>query len=276
MRMRCRDNPNPGVLPPESHLQRKSYGQWAAAWWQWALALPATAHPLFDTADCSTGQSGEVWFLGGKFCNTGDPNCNGTAVRTCAVPAGKALFFPIVNTECSTAEGNGSSEKEMRDCANSIIDSAANLSAELDGKAFRELGIHQRYRSDSPLFTWTLASHDNVLKATGEPIADGTSSAAVADGVHLMLAPLSPGPHTLHFHGEFPSFNFSLDITYYLTVAAAREQVIATIPVGDGPASLDINQPTDKIYVANRWSSDVSVIDGAKKSTRSGRCRRGA
>jgi hypothetical protein len=57
-----------------------------------------------------------------------------------------------------------------------------------------------------------------VLKATGAPIADGTSSPAVADGVHLMLAPLPPGPHTLHFHGEFPLFNFSLDITYYLTV----------------------------------------------------------
>jgi len=211
-------NPNPGVLPPESPQFGKTYGQWAAAWWQWALALPATEHPLFDTADCSTGQKGKVWFLGGKFCNTGDPNCNGTAVRTCSVPSGKAIFFPIVNTECSTAEGNGSTEQQLRDCANMIIDGARKISAELDGESLKQLSVNQRYRSDSPLFIWTLASHDNVLAATGEPIADGTSSPAVADGVHLMLAPLSPGPHTLHFHGEFPAFNFGLDITYYLTV----------------------------------------------------------
>lgn len=216
------ENPNPGVLPPDSPQYGKTYGQWAAAWWQWALALPATAHPLFDTADCSTGQSGKVWFLGGKFCMTGDPNCNGTAVRTCEVPAGKALFFPIVNTECSTAEGNGSTENQLRDCANSIIDGARKLSAELDGESLKELGIKQRYRSDSPLFIWTLASHDNVLKAGGADIADGTSSPAVADGVHLMLAPLPIGPHTLRFHGEFPKFNFSLDITYYLTVGPEK------------------------------------------------------
>ena len=211
-------NPNPGVLPPESPQFGKTYGEWGAAWWQWAFALPASEHPLFDTADCSTGQKGKVWFLGGKFCRTGDPNCSGTAVRTCNVPSGKALFFPIVNTECSTAEGNGSTEQQLRDCANMIIDGARKISAELDGESLKQLSVNQRYRSDSPLFIWTLASRDNVLAATGEPIADGTSSPAVADGVHLMLAPLSPGPHTLHFHGEFPAFNFLLDITYYLTV----------------------------------------------------------
>ena len=214
----AQQNPNPGVLPPESPQFGKTYGQWGAAWWQWAFALPASEHPLFDTADCSTGQKGKVWFLGGKFCRTGDPNCSGTAVRTCNVPSGKALFFPIVNTECSTAEGNGSTEQQLRDCANMIIDGARKISAELDGESLKQLSVNQRYRSDSPLFIWTLASRDNVLAATGEPIADGTSSPAVADGVHLMLAPLSPGPHTLHFHGEFPAFNFLLDITYYLTV----------------------------------------------------------
>jgi len=212
------DDINPGVLPPESPQYGKTYGQWAAAWWQWAFSLPASEHPLFDTADCSTGQKGKVWFLGGKFCRTGDTSCSGTAVRTCTVPPGKALFFPIVNTECSAAEGNGTTEQDFRTCANTIIDGARKISAELDGQSLKQLSVNQRYRSDSPLFIWTLASRDNVLAATGEPIADGTSSPAVADGVHLMLAPLPPGPHSLHFHGEFPAFNFALDITYYLTV----------------------------------------------------------
>src|SRR5713101_9232359 len=60
-------NPNPGVLPPQSHAFGMTYGEWSAAWWQWAFSLPVDHHPLFDTADCSAGQSGKVWFLGASF-----------------------------------------------------------------------------------------------------------------------------------------------------------------------------------------------------------------
>lgn len=213
-------NPNPGVLPLNSHAFGMTYGEWSAAWWQWALSLPATEHPLFDTADCSEGQSGRVFFLGGKFCATNNPNCNPqSAERSCTVPAGKALFFPIVNTECSTAEGNGTTDADLRSCAQASIDLTANLSCEVDGVPIQNL---QAYRVQSPLFEYTLASQDNVLVAVGEPVPDGTTSLSVSDGVYLMLAPLSVGQHTIHFHGEFPSFNFSLDITYHITVASGK------------------------------------------------------
>src|SRR5438132_1286978 len=79
--------PTPGVLPPNSAPYGKSYGQWSEAFFQWAFSLPVTAHPLFDTADCSAGQSGNVWFIAGNF--TGTP-----VVRNCTIPVGKALFFP--------------------------------------------------------------------------------------------------------------------------------------------------------------------------------------
>src|SRR5262249_16120462 len=64
----------------------------AAKWWQWVLETPASINPLLD----STGDNGainqphgNVWFLAG---NTG-----GTTVRNVTIPAGRALFFPIVN-----------------------------------------------------------------------------------------------------------------------------------------------------------------------------------
>jgi hypothetical protein len=41
----------------------------------------------------------------------------------------------------------------------------------------------------------------------------------VADGFYLMLAPLRTGSHVIHFHGSFPAFAFTLDITYNLRVA---------------------------------------------------------
>ena len=41
-------NPNPGILPPNSKLGGKTYGQWNAQWWKWALSLPVDENnPLF-------------------------------------------------------------------------------------------------------------------------------------------------------------------------------------------------------------------------------------
>jgi YVTN family beta-propeller protein len=39
--------------------------------------------------------------------------------------------------------------------------------------------------------------------------------------------------------------------------------VLATVPVGDAPVQLTVNQVTNRIYVANFLSSNVTVIDGA-------------
>src|SRR5262249_33125691 len=61
---------NPGVLPPSSNPYGRSYGEWGAAWWQWALSLPLSESPLNDPtgAHIAAGQSGPVWFLSGTFC----------------------------------------------------------------------------------------------------------------------------------------------------------------------------------------------------------------
>ena len=59
---------NPGVLPPQSHSHGKTYGEWSAEWWQWALSLPADSNPFFDETGCANGangQHGSVWFLTG-------------------------------------------------------------------------------------------------------------------------------------------------------------------------------------------------------------------
>src|SRR4051794_21305710 len=98
-------NGNPGIAPPNSTPHGASYGVWGAAWWQWIFSLPARSpaglpNPLFTdgAVDCSFGQSGHVWFLAGRICFT----CSGvatTAHRSCNIPTGTALFFPILNGE---------------------------------------------------------------------------------------------------------------------------------------------------------------------------------
>src|SRR6266480_3671629 len=107
-----------GIVPPQARPYGASYGEWSARWWRWAFSLPVDHHPLYDTADCSAGQSGPVWFLGGTFTTIqSSPNpaiIRGIATRDCTVPNGKFLFFPLLNVECSTIEGNGTTEQELR------------------------------------------------------------------------------------------------------------------------------------------------------------------
>ncbi len=196
------------VLPPTSHPYGATYSQWSARWWQWDLLLPADQNPSFDDGgNCSNGangQSGPVWFL------TGVINTSGTAVRNCTVPAAKAMFFPIINAECSTLEAppfHGDNEAQLRACAESFH--IGDVYATIDGRAVQDLNA---YRVDSGLFNFTVPDN-NVL---GVPAGSGQS---VSIGYYLMLAPLSIGQHTIHFGGTYTDFDFTLDITYHLTVA---------------------------------------------------------
>jgi len=76
----------------------------------------------------------------------------------------------------------------------------------------------------SPLYTYGPLPDNNVLQFFGLDAPEGTTSKSVADGVFVMLAPLPPGKHTLHFGGS-PTTTatggpiFIQDITYTITVS---------------------------------------------------------
>ncbi|MBZ5613016.1 MAG: hypothetical protein LAO23_03325 [Acidobacteriia bacterium] len=209
----------PKVIKPDSVAFGRTYSEWSAAWQQWALSIPVVNHPLFDNGDCSVGQSGPVWFLGGKFCAINTPGCGtNNVVRTCSVPRGKALYIPILNAEWSVLEMNDPKFQiaDLRSNAAINMDGAANLSFEIDGAAIPHL--QDRFRVQSTAFVFTLPD-DNLFNAVGEgPYTGGSYFPGVDDGVYVMLAPLPLGPHTIHFHGSLPVWQFTLDITYYLNV----------------------------------------------------------
>jgi len=192
-----------GIYPLNAQPYGRSWGDWTATWWQWALSMPVSSHPLFDTADCSAGQSGPVWFLGGAFTGI-------AATRSCTVPAGISLFFPLLNSECSTVEPPpfyGADEAEMRACAAGWVDSGSDLFCIIDGVAVENVSS---YRVDSPLFSFT-APNDNIFGIPGPVTGE-----SVSDGYWIFLAPLSAGQHTIRFGGSFPGF--PIDVTYELTV----------------------------------------------------------
>jgi hypothetical protein len=215
---------NSAIRPPGEATFDKTNAQWSEAWWQWCFSLHTANHPLFDTGDCSVGQSGKVWFLGGSFASS-DP-----VVRDCTIPKGTYLFFPILNfwADNTGCPNTTFSTAELWSFANGAMDSATEMSCTIDGVAVKGLADapSSPYRVQTPSpngFSYTLPSTDNILTAfgldcysntTGTPI---TVSPVVGDGYYLMLKPLPVGKHTLHFHGAVGAF--VLDVTYHLTVS---------------------------------------------------------
>jgi len=205
------------AYPPNAKVAGKTYGEWAAAWWQWAFSIPAADHPLLVDSlaagdRCDVDQPKQVFLPGGVF------NVSGEAERSCTIRPGTTLFFPILNFEadnylCVNPDTNFE-VSDLRDLAKSNIDTATNLALEVDGKAVDM----SRNRFTSPTFAVTLPE-DNLLQAVG--CADAlpeTYQPIVDDGYYVALHPLPPGKHTIHFHGTLPDFGFTLDITYHLTV----------------------------------------------------------
>src|SRR5215510_5277808 len=128
-------------------------------WWQWAVSIPTSANPLTDTTgtDCLVGQRGATWFLAGVLAG-------GTVTRTCSIPQGRMLFFPIINTvSINTPNVCGSineSAAQLRADIAPIIDGASKLSLTVDNKEVKIL----LQRVKSTVFAVALPE-DNVFNA---------------------------------------------------------------------------------------------------------------
>jgi len=207
------------IYPPDSTPFGMTYGDWQAAYWQYFFAIPASTHPVLDTtgADCTVAQSaGPVFYLNSAFPGS-------IVTRICTVSASKALLVPVASWECSNLEpppSYGANPQDMRTCAASAMDGlgVTTLKLTVDGK-----NISQELRQNhvqTPYYDFTMpALPDNILYILEGVTA--TSGSSVADGYLVMLKPLSPGKHMIHFEGSFlsgPGAPGSFGVTYYLTV----------------------------------------------------------
>ena len=226
------------VIPPvtQTNIKGHTYAEWSEKWWQWVYSLPTTANPMFDTAPASAGQKGDVWFIGGSF--DGLPKN-----RTITIQKNKLLFIAIItgafdNTDCSDQGqqiSDGNSVSDLRGLVAPYIDSATNVSCTIDGMPVPSLtdAIHSNYRveSSSPNgFNYTLPGSNNILNFDGLSCWSNTNGAAikvdastyhpVADGIYVMVGPLSVGSHTIQFHADAVSGGsaFAQDATYTVTV----------------------------------------------------------
>jgi hypothetical protein len=198
------------VVRPNQKYAGKTYGQWSAAWWQWAANISEPNSPVDDPTgrNCAVHQQGPVWFLAGT---------PGTSSPHCTIPEGKAILFPVINGECSSVEGNGDTKAVLRACAAGQMDAVKETTASVDGTPIN-LGRppdHSRFRFQSPLFRITFAPN-NGFYPDGSIAGTGPS---VADGFWVLLTPLCAGRHTIDFHGKAVFDNgFTFEITIHYSI----------------------------------------------------------
>ena len=210
-------NKGPHIYPPHSRPFGKSYPEWQAAFWHWALSLPVEGHPFIDSPefDFSAGQSGKVWFVGAP-----DP----AVTRSVIIPEGTALLLTVRDVETSTLEEPpffGATEAEQRANSTWFANHIVDLYCIIDGVPVKNL---EAYRVVSPQFDFN-APTPWVWGAIG---GYGTG---VGDGYFVMVDSFSKGKHTIQYGGTFhfepgeladEAVDLPHDITINLTVGKDR------------------------------------------------------
>jgi hypothetical protein len=186
------------LVPASEPIHGRSQAAWSLSWWQWAGSFDYDDSPIADRtgAMCDRKQSGAVWFLAGTY---------GThrTVRTCRVPRGKYLFFPLINYVVMPPYERGLSCEAAQHLAASMTEEVSALVLEVDGVPIKGLASHRQA---------TAGCFD--MGALAQPRTRVYPSAA--NGYYVMLRPLSPGKHELNFGGALPSMLQA--VTYTLVV----------------------------------------------------------
>jgi len=181
---------------------------YANRWWQWASSVPPHLSPVRDLTgeNCHIGQSGDVWFLAGGYGSS-------TISRECTVPAGKHLFFPVINMIYFANYENAITCSRAKSLAALNNDTVLDIYIELDGSS-----------AWNPADTriGTQECFDLYGLVPPEYNAPRIYPAAT-DGYWVMLKPLKRGTHTLSFRAMYNRENaaygkMAQDIEYVLHV----------------------------------------------------------
>jgi hypothetical protein len=169
-----------------------------ASWWQKFVAIPSA--PDANSLDrCDVG-TGEILFLAG----TTEPG--GFDTRSCTTDK-KIFLVPLINVECSRAEGDGGLSEQRRACAKDFADNFTDLKLVVDGEEVGDLNS-LRVQTESS-FTAANKNAFGIPPAKNSPFA--------ADGYWALIT-LSPGEHTVIFGGSYPPAEFTTEVTYHLIV----------------------------------------------------------
>jgi len=149
--------------------------------WTTALETPTPDNPF-------GGGGPQCFVLGGNIVAP-----FGGGSFTCTVKAGTRIFIAGWTTECSTFEGNGTTEAELRACA-VAADAGVKATVTINGEPVPLSSV------ETGLLTIHLPQ-DNIFGLQG---AD-RNGLSVAHGFVYLTDPLAPGTYVIEGRVKFPS-----------------------------------------------------------------------
>lgn len=182
------------VFAPSAAPFGKTYARWFSRYMIWMQEIPVPSNPIVDPNSPRNCEShGRVVFA--SPTGTGDG---------CTIPEGKGFAFSPAGFECSTAEGNGETFRELRRCAVEGFAATAGpdvlrLTVRIDGKKVE----HPR--------RWIVVTPGEIVNLPDENIwgAPGGLTKSRTKGFFFIIKPLDEGRHLIRVHfndavlGEF-------------------------------------------------------------------------
>jgi hypothetical protein len=170
------------AAPAAGAVPAKKLNTNLAALWTKVFETPSAQNP-FGTGDAASG----CFNLDGTVAPFGP-----SGVPSCTVKPGTKIFVAASSFECSTFEGNGTTDAELRACAHkNDVQTAPTVT--VDGTPVPVTEV------ESPLLHIVLPK-DNIF---GPPA--GTQGLSVAHGWVALLHPLTPGTHTIMITSATPA-----------------------------------------------------------------------
>ncbi len=176
------------MASPDDIVGGHNIVDYANIWWQWTYTMPKELSPVRDLTgeNCHQGQNGDVWFLAGGY---------GSSIisRTCEIPEGKYIFFPVINMLSYPSKQNPLTCEKAKASAALSNDKLLYIEIELNSiKASNP--AHTRLFSENCFDLLGL-----VPKKYNAPKIYPSAS----DGYWVMLKPLPKGTHKLQFNAKY-------------------------------------------------------------------------
>jgi len=196
-------------------ISGKTYGEWAALWWQWSESLTPNPASESGDVDCNRGQSGSVWFLAGNDGSLGEL----PVTRNCTIQKNKLLFFPLVNLNWSNVEGENLTVQDKRELLGDVVNDAS----------FPNVGVTGIYGCQVNATvngTPVAFSEAPIVRVQSPPFSLGIDDETIADGYWVMLSlPTKHNEHTVHIEGGLcleganAAAAFTVDVIYEITIS---------------------------------------------------------
>jgi hypothetical protein len=170
------------AAPAASAVPNNKLDDNLAAMWTTLLETPFAQSPFGggDPASACTD-------LGGTVAPFGPGGA-----ESCTVKPGTKIFVAASSFECSTFEGQGTTESELRDCAREVDVQVAPI-VTVDGASVPVAEV------ETQLLNIVLPA-DNLFE---QP--EGTQGLSVGHGWVTLLHPLTPGTHTIVLEFDDPA-----------------------------------------------------------------------